>query len=232
VSNDQFELATVALGARSGVELTPAELCVACTALLSVDGAAITLMGTDGLTSASYASTAHYERIEASHFMLGVGPAPDAYATGAPALAHDLTEEPPAPWVGLTEVFLAAGVRAVFSVPLQVGAERIGTLTLFQDQPGALEGERYSLALVTAAVVARSLVDLQIGMPNGLLAAELRDDGAYQGEVHQAVGMVSVQLGVNVDTAMTRLRAWAFANNVSLHYAARQVARGGLHLKS
>jgi AmiR/NasT family two-component response regulator len=45
-------------------------------------------------------------------------------------------------------------------------------------------------------------------------------------EVHQATGMISVQLGVNVAEAFTRLRAHAFAEDWSLsELAAEVVAR-------
>jgi hypothetical protein len=42
-------------------------------------------------------------------------------------------------------------------------------------------------------------------------------------EVHQATGMVQVQLGANTGTALMRLRGHAFAHDLPLAEVARQV---------
>jgi AmiR/NasT family two-component response regulator len=45
-------------------------------------------------------------------------------------------------------------------------------------------------------------------------------------EVHQAQGMLTVQLGVDLEEAMIRLRAHAFAHGRSLGLVARDVLAG------
>ena len=46
---------------------------------------------------------------------------------------------------------------------------------------------------------------------------------ADQAAVHQATGMVSVQLGVSVESAFAQLRAYAFANDRRLSEVATAV---------
>jgi AmiR/NasT family two-component response regulator len=44
-------------------------------------------------------------------------------------------------------------------------------------------------------------------------------------EIHQATGMISVQLGVTLEEAFVRLRAHAFASNIALGALAGEVVR-------
>jgi hypothetical protein len=229
--NERLFRVRTALTREDGSDPTPTWLCLACANLLSSDGTAIALMGIDGQPSAFYASGPQYERIEEDQFTAGIGPAPDAYASGVPVLADDLAASPTR-WVGLSGSILAAGVQAVFSFPLQAGISSIGTLTWYRLRPGWLDPEQHADALIAAEVVAQTLLALQAGTPDELLAAILREEGSYKREVHQAAGMISVQLGVSVNIAVARLRAWAFANNLSVADAALRVVRGELRLEA
>jgi hypothetical protein len=62
------------------------------------------------------------------------------------------------------------------------------------------------------------------------LSPELDMLGSYREEVHQAAGMVSVQLGVSVAEAMVRLRAHAYAEDRSLTEVAGDVVARRLRL--
>ena len=57
----------------------------------------------------------------------------------------------------------------------------------------------------------------------GMVAAELEAGADFQLVVHQAAGMVAVQLGVTVAQALVRLRAYAFGNDRPLAGVARDV---------
>jgi len=77
-----------------------------------------------------------------------------------------------------------------------------------------------------ADIVTLALLAMQAGIPNGALADELRDDGAYRAEIHQASGMISVQLDINVGEALVRLRARATTDNTTVaQLAAAVIAR-------
>jgi hypothetical protein len=52
---------------------------------------------------------------------------------------------------------------------------------------------------------------LQDVAPRGELAGGLEDVVAYRAEIHQASGMVSIQLQIPVAEALVRMRAHAFA---------------------
>jgi hypothetical protein len=213
---------TTALAVREGAVPTPAGLCTACAEVLAVHAAGIVLMGGDAVPAATYASNDQAAALEDLQFTLGVGPAPDAYRYGTLIDESDLVGRPPARWIGFTGPAVEHGIRAVFAYPLQVGAARIGTLTLYHVHPGPLGDDAYADALVMADVVTLALLAMQAGMPEGALADGLTN-GAYRAEIHQASGMISVQLNIDVGEALVRLRARATAENTTVSLVAADV---------
>ena len=211
-----------------GTELTGAGLCAASAGLLSVDGAAIALLTGDGVPVATYRSDPSLQPIEDLQFVLGVGPALDAYRLRLAVAEPDFAGSAPRRWPGLARLALDSGVRSVSALPLQIGAARLGALTLYDGRPGALEGERLEDAHVLAGIVTRALVAMQAGGAGYELVAELSDAVLPPGEidhaeVHQASGMVSVQLGIDVGDALARLRARAFADGTTVRQVAVEV---------
>jgi hypothetical protein len=83
---------------------------------------------------------------------------------------------------------------------------------------------------VVADVVARSVAVMQAEAPLGVLADELGSGDDFRLAVHQAAGMVSVQLGIPLDDALARLRAFAFAAEESVSEVARRIVARELRL--
>jgi len=103
---------------------------------------------------------------------------------------------------------------------------RLGALNLYRDRPGPLTDEQHADALVMADLAAQAVLLLQADAPPGSVAAALEAGADFQYVVHQAAGMVAVQLDVSVGHALVRLRAYAFGNELSLaEVAAAVVAR-------
>jgi hypothetical protein len=130
--------------------------------------------------------------------------------------------------VAFTPPAVRAGARAIFGFPLDVGAVRLGALNLYRDRPGPLTDDQHADALVLASVAARAVIGMQADADPGALGAELEVGTNFQFAVHQASGMVSVQLGVSVGQALVRLRANAFADDRLVADVAREVISGRL----
>jgi hypothetical protein len=64
----------------------------------------------------------------------------------------------------------------------------------------------------------------------GALATELEEGANFRFVVHQASGMVAVQLGVSVAEALARLRAYAFGSDLLLTDVAEAVVARKLRL--
>jgi GAF domain-containing protein len=204
-------LAKMSSGANREPE--PARLCEVCADVTRMSGAGIMLMSGDVQQGSVCSSNDVSALIEDLQFTLGEGPCVDAHHQNRPVLEPDLADPGSDRWFGFTPPAVAAGARAVFGFPLQVGAVRIGALNLYRDQPGPMTDDQYADALVLAGVAAQAVLAMQAYAPPGAVATDLEEGANFRFVVHQAAGMVSVQLGVSVGEALVRLRAYAFGND-------------------
>lgn len=198
-------------------------LCGTCAVLTGVSGAGIMLMADDMAYGSLCTSGPTSVLIGQVQYTLGEGPCVDAHRQGRPVLEPDLAGAGSDRWAAFAEPVVAAGVGAVFGFPLRVGAARLGALNLYRDQPGDLSGDQHADALVLADVAAEAILLLQARAPAGTLADELARSADIHLVVHQAAGMVAVQLGINVGHALVRLRAHAFAYDRALRDVAEDV---------
>ena len=187
-------------------------LCEGCAEIMAMSGAGIMLMSGLVARGSVCSSNSVSALIEDLQFTLGEGPCVDAYHQDQPVLEPDLAEAEVARWLAFSPQALVAGVRAVFGFPMRVGAIRLGALNLYRDRPGQLDDEQFDDALVLSDVAARAVLAMQAKALPGALAVELEAGGDFRFVVHQASGMVSVQLDVSVGEALLRLRAYSFAH--------------------
>lgn len=200
-----------------------ARLCEVCADVTAMSGAGIMLMSGDVSQGSVCTTNAVSALIEELQYTLGEGPCVDAYQRQHPVFEPDLAAAVTPRWLAFTPPAVEAGVRAVFGFPLQIGAVRLGALDLYRDEPGPLTDDQHADALIMADVAARALLALQVNAPVGELADELDTSGDLRTVVHQASGIVSVQLSVSLDDALVRLRAHAFANGRPLTDVATDV---------
>jgi hypothetical protein len=194
-----------------------------CADVAAMSGAGIMLMSGD-VPGGSVCTTNEVSAlIEELQYTLGEGPCVDAYNSDRPILEPDLADPGTPRWLAFTPPAVEAGARAVFGFPLQVGAVRLGALNLYRDRPGPLSSDQYADSLVLAGVAARAMLAMQAQAPPGMLGAELEEGANFRLVVHQAAGMVAVQLGVRVGEALVRLRAYAFGNDRLLTEVAEEV---------
>jgi hypothetical protein len=186
-------------------------------------GAGIMLMS-DDVPSGAVCTTDNVSRlIEELQFTLGEGPCVEAFHHDRPVLEPDLAQPAAPRWVAFAVPAIAAGARAVFGFPLQVGAVRLGALNLYRDEAGPMSDEQHADALVIADVAAAAILLMQASASPGMLALELESGSDFRYVVHQASGMVAVQLDVSIAQAMIRLRGYSFANDRPLTEVAQDV---------
>ena len=96
---------------------------------------------------------------------------------------------------------------------------RLGALDLYTDRPGDLRPEQFSDAVAMADIAADAILDLQADAAPGALASELDRGANLRSIVHQASGMVSVQLDVPVEDALAGcgrcVRGWTPIHDVA-----------------
>jgi GAF domain-containing protein len=211
------------------VELDPdggsGHLCQVSAEIVGVTGAGIMLMSDDPFPRGSLCSTDPVSAlVEELQFTLGEGPCVDAFRDDEVVSEPDLGGPASYRWPALRPLLLGAGARALFGFPLRVGGIRLGALNLYQDRPGDLSSAQHADAMSMAYVSAR-VVLAQAGDVDALAAAPGAD---FHLVVHQAAGMVSVQLGVTLAEALVRLRARAFAEETNVDSIADLVVRRSL----
>jgi hypothetical protein len=204
-------------------ELETSRLCEVSAEVTGMSGAGIMLMSGDIPRGSVCTTNKVSALIEDLQYTLGEGPCVDAYHQDRPVLEPNLAHPVTHRWLAFAGPALDAGVRAVFGFPLQVGAVRLGALNLYRDRSGPLTDHQHADALVMADVAAQAVLVLQADAPPGKLAATLDASGDFHYAVHQAAGMVAVQLDVSVAQALIRLRAHAFGNNRPLSDVAHDV---------
>ncbi len=217
-----------------GKDVTVADVCRAVVAELDVDGAGLTMAAGATARPVVHATDQVAAAVEALQVTTGEGPCVDALAVDGPVLAADLHHgEYHARWPAFTPAAVSSGARAVFALPLHLGAIRLGALDLYRRRPGSLTSAQLADALVYADTAGMLLLDgaAAAGGRSGERDRPPDDLGAADAVVHQATGMLIVQLGVDAQTALLRLRAQAYAQGRPLTEVARAVVERRLRLQ-
>ena len=202
----------------SDAEDPPQRICDLCVEHLGVTGAGVSIVSTAGNRGVVCSTDDVSARVEDLQFTLGEGPCIDAVGSGAPVLVGDLTDPSEIAtdrWPAFLKGAAEAGVRAVFAFPLLIGAISIGAMDLYRDEPGDLSDSELPAALLAADAAALALLHASKDAAQRPASA-LDGRAMYDVRVHQATGMVQMQLGVNTEAALLSLRARAFSTGKPL----------------
>lgn len=210
-----------------GTQPTVRHACLACVQAAGASGAGLAMTNGPGLLEPMFATDSRTEELEELQFTLGQGPGFDGADSAGPVLTADVSApDSERRWPLFAPAVAERGFHAIFAFPVAAGAARFGVLNLYRRSAGPLSSDELADALAYCdAVLALALYN-RSGLPADV---NLLGDGDFvdrHAEVHQAAGMVSVQLGVAVIDALARLRAYAFVNDRALaDVAADIVAR-------
>src|SRR5487761_776827 len=211
------------LSARDDGGRSSARLCEVSADIVEVTGSGVMLMSGD-VPRGSLCATDEVSRvIEDLQYTLGEGPCVEAHEQDRVVLEPDLADPRTPRWLAFSPPALEAGARAVFAFPMRVGSVRLGALNLYRDQPGPLSDDQHADALVMADVAAQWVLDMQADAPPGTVSETLEDGADFHFALHNATGMVSVQLRVSITEALVRLRAAAFGRGRPLDELAQDV---------
>ncbi|WP_328997859.1 ANTAR domain-containing protein [Kribbella sp. NBC_00709] len=191
-------------------------LCRAYLAIVGGDGAAITLSYTEPSRVTLCATDDVAARLEDLQDVLGEGPGPTAYETEA-TMTADLRVDP-GQWPLFTDAARKVpGVRTVYAVPMRPGQHAIGVLTVHQDAGDLPDGDRAQF--LADAIGAALMKD-----PPPPVESDL-DPGPWstRARIHQAAGMVLMQLHISPTDAMALMRAHAFSHSITLAEVAEQI---------
>jgi hypothetical protein len=185
-------------------------------------------MAKEGMQVEAAASDERARLVAALEFDLGEGPSHEAFTLGRPVLASDLAGTSAISWPGFSTTAGEQGIGAAFAFPLQVGAARLGVFSLYEDHPRELDATERSQSMTFAEIAIDLLLEDVAPRRGGVVSEGLASILDQRTEVFQAQGMVMVALGVDLDEALARMRAHAFATARDLDAMAIDIVEGRL----
>lgn len=202
-------------------------LCAGAALLLGTPGIAVAVAttGSELLSITRTEPCGAYDPLQSD---FGEGPAWAVHRSGWPVSVPDLGRDDRWPAFGPAACDL--GLRAVFAFPLRRGSARIGALTLYRQVAGELTDDEHADAVVVARVAVGLVLASQAGRSEDDLDEMFHRGGSDEGAIHQASGMVSVQLGIAVAAALSVLRAHAFTAGRPLRDVAADVVARRLRM--
>jgi hypothetical protein len=198
------------------------DLCAPFVDLVPVTGASISVFRLGGNHATVCASSPLARRLDDMQFGLGEGPRWDVARTGAPSISTDVARDDHPDWPVFAAGLAKLGVGALFAYPIMTGPVMVGVVDLYRCAAGPLTHGAKAKVLSLARKVALPAVQqaLRAAAGNG---SEPQTNPTLRREVHQAVGMVFVQLEVTTAEALALLRAYAFSTGRPLENVARDV---------
>jgi len=190
-----------------------------------MDAASLSIAAVTDLAYRPFASSSTWAaQLDEVQFSVGDGPTFQAQGTPSPVLAEDLHgHESTVRWPIFVGAAAQEGVVSAFAFPLRVGAGRLGVLTAYRKVAGALGAQQFADGLILATFAGAEIVRVLAVEEQGL--TEEPDPGAYdQTAVNFAAGMVAEQLGTTIVDALVRIRAYAFAHDLTVTDVARLIA--------
>jgi hypothetical protein len=206
-------------------------LCTLCVETTAVSGAALGTSA-DGRRSTICATDDVSNRLEDLQITHSEGPCVDALGQGWPVLVGDLSDGGrDRRWPRFASAAVDLGAHAYFSLPLRLGAIRLGVLSLYRTVPGELTTERLHDAATLADAAVLLLAIAQADPTAEAWLWTLNDRTRFRAEVHQAVGALIVQLGLSAGDAFARLCGQAYATDTPIAQVAADIMSGRLRLE-
>ena len=195
-----------------------------CVELLDAAAAGILLADKSGHLRVIGASTEGVGVLELFQIQNDEGPCLDCYNTGDVVINSDLKRS--SPWPQFAPESLAAGYPSVCAVPLRLKDTRLGCLNLFMSRPASLTDTDVALAQALADVASIAIVQDQATRDAVIREGQLQHALTSRIAIEQAKGMLAERAGVDMETAFSRLRAFARNNNRGLTDVAESVVAG------
>jgi len=211
---------TARIGDGDASQLSLPQLCAACAEVTSLSASIVLLAR--GHQQAAMEGSGIAAAVEDLQFTLGEGPGLDAQNGGRPVLVPDLAAVA-SRWMYFVPAAQVLGVRAAYAYPLHAGAITAGVLSLYADLENSLDGHQLGDLEELAGLVTESVLVMQSGASAEELPWSILSAAEHRTVVHQAAGMISVQLDCSVQDAFARLWAKAFADGDHIDSLARRV---------
>ncbi|MDQ3276184.1 MAG: GAF and ANTAR domain-containing protein [Actinomycetota bacterium] len=201
------------------------QVTVRCAQVLGVSAAGVLLTDQRGALRVVAASTEQTRLLELLQLQTDQGPCPECFHTGQPISVADLSGTT-SRWPRFAAEARQIGFASVHALPMRLRTDVIGTLNLFDTQPGALDENTIRLGQALADVATIGLLQARAVHHRETLAEQLQTALNSRIVIEQAKGVVAERRHLDMDQAFTLLRGTARASNRRLSELARAVVEG------
>lgn len=199
-----------------------------CVELFDAGDAGIMLVDEAGHMQVAASSSHQMHLLELFELQHNDGPCPDAFNSGTKVESADLNE-PADRWPMFGPEALRAGFHSAFAFPMRLREQTIGALNLLRVDTGLLSENQAAAAQALADVATIGILHHRASEEYRLLSEQLQYALTSRVTVEQAKGVVSHQLGIDVDAAFNRLRDYSRRTNQRLVEVAASIVDRSLH---
>lgn len=200
-----------------------------CQELLSVTDAGILLVGPGNELELVASTSESSLLVETMQLGAEAGPAIESFTSGRLVSLPSL-DEAPAQWARFRERASELGYASVHALPMRLRETSIGSLSLLNQEPGALDETDLIAAQALADVATIGILHERALRESSVLVQQLQNALNSRIIIEQAKGVVSFTLGVSVDGAFDAIRSHARSNRLGLGEVAEQLVDGRLRI--
>jgi len=216
-------LSIAAQARRENAAMSVPHAIVACARAAGA-GAALSMPSACEAPEPVFATDTRSGELEELQATLGEGPSVEAMKGDGPVFADNMTNSwVLTRWPELAPAAQARGLTAIFAIPVCSGAARVGVLSLYRERPGRPSADELSVWLLYADAVLMLALDDRGALAPGAVELVGRGFTGRRAEVHQAAGMISVQMAVPITEALVALRARAYVESRPISEVAADV---------
>ncbi|MDT4928249.1 MAG: hypothetical protein QOF92_1116 [Pseudonocardiales bacterium] len=202
-------------------------LVAACVQLLGASAAGVLLLDQQGAMTVVAPSSEKTRLLEDFQLLHDEGPGLDCARTGVAVTSEDLDADV-ARWPRFASEARAAGFGRMLAVPLQLGTQTIGALSIYLAPAASGLLNTQLLAQAFADVVTISILQKRAVQHTTVVVAQLQHAVDSRVVIEQAKGVLAERYAVSMDAALVALRGHARNRNHKLADVARDVISGDI----
>jgi hypothetical protein len=204
------------------------EICDTAMLQARADGAALAVLSRSAQSrELIYATDSLAQQLDELQYTIGEGPCFDAYLDDRPQFHPVMTSiAQTSRWPTFAADATELGAHALFAFPVPDGQRPMGVLELYRRSVGSLDAAECAAVVACTAMIAQRLLSnwehhvIHFGGVEQALAAAATTGVALseaanpftRTQIHVAGGMLAIQLGVDPDEGVDRLRAYSYAS--------------------
>jgi GAF domain-containing protein len=193
-----------------------------CRDLLGATAAGILLADEDGELEVVASTSESSRLVEMMQLGAEAGPCIESYFSGQPVVVTDIDASPPE-WTRFRQSAIEQGFGAVYALPLRLRETTIGTLNLFQSDPGPMDDDDVTAARAFADVATIGILHERSLRESSLIQEQLQNALNSRILIEQAKGVIAHKHTVSMDDAFTLLRTYARTNQRGIAEVAADV---------